>query len=96
MTKTGFQNLKDSGFYDNAPYKGREVAIESLTYTEPGPLTRGIRLGGFIQVRKEWSGEIEAAFADKKSLQEALDAAVERGNAAITKFARLYKGKSLP
>ncbi|WP_420562281.1 extracellular solute-binding protein [Thalassobaculum sp.] len=96
VTKTGFQNLKDSGFYDNPPYKGREIAIESLTYTEPGPLTRGIRLGGFIQVRKEWSGEIEAAFADKKSIQEALDAAVERGNAAITKFARLYKGKSLP
>lgn len=96
VTKTGFKNLKDSGFYDNPPYKGREIAIESLTYTEPGPLTRGIRLGGFIQVRKEWNGEVQAAFAGKKTMQEALDSAVERGNAAITKFARLYKGKSLP
>lgn len=96
VTKSGFKELKESGFYDNAPYKGREVAIESLTYTEPGPLTRGIRLGGFIQIRKEWTGEIEAAFAGKKTIKEALDAAAERGNAAITKFARLYKGKSLP
>ncbi len=96
VTRTGFKKLMDEGFYSAPPYKGREVAIESLTYTEPGPLTRGIRLGGFIQIRKEWMNEIETAFAGKKSVQAALDTAVERGNAALAKFARLYKGKALP
>lgn len=96
VTKTGFQQLEDEGFYDEAPYKGREVALESLTYTEPGPLTRGIRLGGFIQARAEWVAEVESALAGEKSMQEALDTAVERSNAVLRRFERTYRGKQLP
>ena len=84
------------GFYDNAPYKGRELALDSLTYTDPGPLTRGIRLGGFIQARSEWSNEVQAALQGDKTMQEALDTAVERSNAILNKFARTYRGKELP
>lgn len=96
VTRTGFKKLMDEGFYAKPPYKGREVAIESLTYTDPGPLTRGIRLGAFTQIRKEWTNEIEAAFAGKKTVKQALDDAAARGDTALAKFARLYKGKSLP
>lgn len=96
VTKTGFEALNAKNFYAEAPYKGREVALESLTYTEPGPLTRGIRLGGFIQARKEWSSEVEAAFAGQKTMQEALDKSVERSNKILDKFARTYGGKTLP
>lgn len=96
VTKAGFDQLKAEGFYDAAPYKGREVALESLTFTKPNELTRGIRLGGFIQIRKEWESEIEAALAGQKSIKEALDTAVSRGNEALAKFARTYRGKQLP
>ncbi|MEL7202840.1 MAG: extracellular solute-binding protein [Pseudomonadota bacterium] len=96
VTKTGFDTLVSKGFYDNAPYKGRELALDSLTYTEPGPLTRGIRLGGFIQARSEWSNEVQAALQGDKTMQEALDTAVERSNAILNKFARTYRGKELP
>ena len=96
VTKTGFNTLVSKGFYDNAPYKGRELALESLTYTEPGPLTRGIRLGGFIQARSEWSNEVQAALQGDKTMQEALDIAVKRSNAILNKFARTYRGKELP
>jgi sn-glycerol 3-phosphate transport system substrate-binding protein len=96
VTKTGFDALVAKGFYDNAPYKGREIALQSLTYTEPGPLTRGIRLGGFIQARSEWSNEVQAALQGDKTMQEALDTAVERSNAILNKFARTYRGKELP
>jgi sn-glycerol 3-phosphate transport system substrate-binding protein len=96
VTKTGFDALVAKGFYDNAPYKGREIALRSLTYTEPGPLTRGIRLGGFIQARSEWSNEVQAALQGEKTMQEALDTAVERSNAILNKFARTYRGKELP
>ena len=96
VTKAGFDALNAKGFYENAPYKGREVALTSLTYTEPGPLTRGIRLGGFIQARKEWINEVQAAFAGQKTMQEALDTAVERSNKILAKFARTYAGKELP
>ena len=96
VTKTGFNTLVSKGFYDNAPYKGRELALESLTYTDPGPLTRGIRLGGFIQARSEWSNEVQAALQGDKTMQEALDTAVKRSNAILNKFARTYRGKELP
>lgn len=96
VTKTGYDALVAKGFYDNAPYKGREVALTSLTFTEPGDLTRGIRLGGFIQARKEWQAEVEAAFAGQKTMQEALDTAVERSNKILERFARTYRGKELP
>ena len=96
VTKTGFNTLVSKGFYDNAPYKGRELALDSLTYTDPGPLTRGIRLGGFIQARSEWSNEVQAALQGDKTMQEALDTAVKRSNAILNKFARTYRGKELP
>ncbi|MWB76879.1 extracellular solute-binding protein [Pseudooceanicola sp. 216_PA32_1] len=96
VTRTGFESLVEEGFYNNPPYKGREVALESLTYTKPNNLTRGIRLGGFIQIRSEWNNEVQAALAGQKTMQEALDTAVARGNAAIAKFARTYKGKQFP
>ena len=96
VTKTGYEALVAKGFYDNPPYKGREVAIESLTFTDPGPLTRGIRLGGFIQARSEWKNEVQAALQGDKTMQEALDTAVKRSNAILKKFARTYRGKQLP
>lgn len=96
VTRTGFEQLKDEGFYEAEPYAGREIALESLTYTEPTDLTRGIRLGGFIQIRSEWVSEVEAALAGQKSMQEALDTAVERGNTVLERFERTYRGKELP
>ena len=96
VTKAAFDQLTAEGFYDNPPYKGREVAMKSLTYTEPTPLTRGIRLGGFIQARAEWVAEVEAALAGQKTMQEALDTAVARSNDVLRRFERTYSGKTLP
>lgn len=96
VTRTGFDSLVAKGFYENPPYQGRELALKSLTYTDPTPLTRGIRLGGFIQIRKEWTEEMQAALAGDKSVQAALDSAAERSNKVLAKFARTYRGKDLP
>lgn len=96
VTKTGYDALVEKGFYEDAPYAGREVAIESLTYTKPTDLTRGIRLGGFIQIRSEWTSEIESALAGDKTMKEAVDAAAQRGNAILDRFAQTYEGKQLP
>ena len=91
-----FKQLTDEGFYTKAPYKGREKALASLTASEVGPLTRGFRLGGMIQQRAEWVSEVQAALAGDKTMQEALDTAVERSNAILAKFAKTYIGKTLP
>lgn len=96
VTKSGYQALLDKGFYAADPYKNRDIALKSLTFTEPGPLTRGIRLGGFIQIRAEWKAEVEAALAGQKTMKEALDTAVSRGNEQLARFAQTYEGKSFP
>ncbi len=96
VTASAYDSLIAEGFYAAAPYKGREVAIASLTATVPGPLNRGFRLGSMIQHRAEWLSEVQAALSGQKSVQEAYDTSVERGNAMLEKFAKTYAGKTLP
>lgn len=96
VTKSTYQALLDEGFYANEPYKNRDIVMKSLTYTEPTNLTRGIRLGGMIQIRAEWTAEVEAALAGQKTMKEALDTAATRGNEILARFAKTYEGKTFP
>ena len=86
ITKAAYAKVKDSGFYKTNPYL--ETPIKELTNKEPTEHSRGLRLGNLVQIRDMWAEEIEAALAGKKSPKEALDAAVERGNAALRQFER--------
>jgi sn-glycerol 3-phosphate transport system substrate-binding protein len=96
VTKGGYDALLAKGFYNDAPYKNRDIALKSLTYTEPNNLTRGIRLGGMIQIRAEWLAEVQAALAGQKPMKEALDTAAARGNEQLARFAQTYAGKTFP
>ncbi len=96
VTKTGFAAMQAKGFYDKPTYKGRELAIQSLTASEVGPLTRGVRLGGFLQIRKEVTDALEAIFSDKMTVEQGLAQAVERSNATLRRFEKTYAGKTLP
>ncbi len=96
VTNSGFDYMKSNGFYDKAPYKGREVAIQSLTFTPPTANSRGIRLGGYTQIRKEFRDAVTGIMAGTSGVQEGLDAAVERGNAILRRFEKTYAGKQLP
>jgi len=87
--------MKKNGFYDKAPYKGREVAIESLTLTEPTDTTRGIRLGNFTQIRKELSTALEAIYMQNGDVQQELDKAVERSNVGLRRFEKTFSGVSI-
>ncbi len=96
VTNTGFSAMKTNGFYDAAPYKGRELAIESLTFTPPTENTRGIRLGNYVAIRKEVADAIASVMFDNTPVQQALDTAVEHGNAILRKFEKTYAGVTLP
>ncbi|WP_370881938.1 extracellular solute-binding protein [Labrys wisconsinensis] len=96
VTKSGYDYMVEHGFYDKAPYKGREWAIKSLTATEPTPITRGIRLGSMIQIRGEVANGLQAIFAKNTDVQVAIDDVVARGNDLIKRFADTYEGKTLP
>ena len=47
-----------------------------------------MRFGNFVQIRDAINEEMEALWAGDKTAREAMDTAVERGNALLAKFAR--------
>ena len=96
VTNSGYQYMKAHGFYDKQPYKDRAVAIESLTASEPTDVTRGIRLGNFTAIRKDFSDEMQAIFTNATTVQAGLDTLVKRGNESLDRFAKTYPGKTLP
>jgi len=96
VTNSGFEAMMADGFYDAPPYKGRELAIQSLTATPPGEYTRGIRLGNFGAVRQEVSKAMQSVIFDGVAPQKALDDAAARSNEILRKFEQTYKGQQLP
>jgi len=96
VTNSGFEAMKAAGFYDAAPYKGRELAIASLTATPPTEYTRGVRLGNFGAIRLEVANAMQDVLFNNVPVQQALDAAAERSNAILRKFEATYPGQALP
>jgi sn-glycerol 3-phosphate transport system substrate-binding protein len=96
ITKSAFNQMVADGFYKDPKIAGREIAMESLTYTPPTPVSRGIRLGNFTQIRAEIRAELEAAFTGRKDMQAALDEAVARSNQILRRYEQTFKGKQLP
>ncbi|HEY8279710.1 MAG TPA: sn-glycerol-3-phosphate ABC transporter substrate-binding protein UgpB [Bdellovibrionota bacterium] len=86
ITKTAYKKLKQDGYYKQNPEQ--EVAIVQLTRSEPVANSRGIRLGGFTQVREIMDEEMEKIWAGKSNAQEAMNTAVERGNRVLRQFAK--------
>jgi sn-glycerol 3-phosphate transport system substrate-binding protein len=96
VTNSGFKAMTDKGFYAKAPYKGREQAIESLTFTPPTEYTRGVRLGNFGAVRKEVADAMQEVLFNNVPVQQALDGAAERSNEILRRFEQTYAGQQLP
>ena len=86
ITKAAYAKVKASGFYQQNP--DRETPLLELTHKTPTDNSRGLRFGNMVQMRDDWSEEIEAALAGKKSAQQALDDAVARGNQTLRQFER--------
>lgn len=95
VTKSGFDYMNAQGFYNQPQFKGREKAIASLTV---GPIDniKGIRLGGFVTIRKEFRDALTDIMAGKVSVEDGLAAAADRSNAVLRKFEKTYAGKQLP
>ena len=86
ITKAAYDKVKASGFYQQNP--DRETPLQELTNKPPTENSRGLRFGNMVQMRDDWSEEIEAALAGKKSAKQALDDAVARGNQILRQFER--------
>ena len=86
ITRAAFDLTRAQGFYDRNP--GAAISIEQMTLKAPTENSRGVRLGSFVLIRGVIEDELEQAFSGKKSAQQALDAAVERGNRLLRQFER--------
>jgi sn-glycerol 3-phosphate transport system substrate-binding protein len=89
ITKAAYELTKQQGFYETNP--GTDVAIQQLLLKNPTKDSKGIRLGNFLQIRDIIDEELESVWAQKKAPKQALDDAVERGNAELRKFERANK-----
>ncbi|WP_273520809.1 sn-glycerol-3-phosphate ABC transporter substrate-binding protein UgpB [Rhodosalinus sediminis] len=84
ITTAAYELSQEQGFYEEAP--GTDTAIKQLSLNEPTPNSKGLRFGNFVQIRDIINEELEAVWSGDKSAEEALDAAVERGNDLLRRF----------
>ncbi|SHI89820.1 sn-glycerol 3-phosphate transport system substrate-binding protein [Roseomonas rosea] len=87
VTRSAYEATKAAGFYQQNP--GADVPIEQmLRGGDPTPNSRGIRLGGFIEIRNIIQEEMERAFQGQATPEQALAAANTRGNQVLRNFER--------
>lgn len=88
VTKTAFEQVRASGFYTQNP--GADTPIQQLLRGggQTTGNTRGIRLGGFVEIRVIMQEEMERALQGGQTPQQALASAVTRGNVVLRNFER--------
>jgi sn-glycerol 3-phosphate transport system substrate-binding protein len=96
VTQTGYDAMRQQGFFQRPENVGREVAMQSLLLTEPTVNSRGLRLGNMTQFRAAYMNEMQAAFAGSKTMDQALEATQAEGNRLLRRFEQTYRGKQLP
>ncbi len=87
VRRAGYELSRRQGFYDRNP--GADVAIEQLL--RGGAATdnsRGIRLGGFAEIRTIIQEELEKALQAQQSAALAMEVAQTRANVVLRNFER--------
>jgi sn-glycerol 3-phosphate transport system substrate-binding protein len=89
ITEAAFALSEEQGFYEKNP--GTDIAIKQMLLNDPTQNSMGIRFGNFVQIRNLIEDEMEAVFGGDKTAQEALNDAVESGNALLRRFEQTNK-----
>ncbi|MEM1243636.1 MAG: sn-glycerol-3-phosphate ABC transporter substrate-binding protein UgpB [Pseudomonadota bacterium] len=84
VTKSGYALAKQSGYYRKNP--GAEVAIKELMLKPPTNNSRGIRLGGYSQIRVINNEALEAILSKQKTVKQGLQDAITHGNFILRQF----------
>jgi sn-glycerol 3-phosphate transport system substrate-binding protein len=80
---------KQAGYYGKNA--GADIPVEQLARGTMTPNTRGLRLGRLPEIRNIIQEELEKALQGGQTAQQALDAAVVRGNKVLKDFAKSAK-----
>ena len=92
VTRAAFTQVQGTGFYTQNP--GADIPIQQLL-RGGGQMTgasRGIRLGGFVEIRTVMQEEMERALQGQQTAQQAMDNSVARGNVVLRNFERTNRG----
>jgi len=89
VTVPGKELMQTQGFFQKNP--GSELPIQQLQRGEVTPNSRGIRLGRLPEIRNIIYEEFEKAIQGQQDGKQAMDNAVERGNAVLRQFQRSMK-----
>ncbi|MFN7101181.1 MAG: sn-glycerol-3-phosphate ABC transporter substrate-binding protein UgpB [Pseudorhizobium sp.] len=84
ITNASYELGQTQGYYTENP--GSDIAIEQITRGTPSENSKGLRFGNFTQVRTIVDEEFQSLMAGNKDAKQALDSAVERGNALLREF----------
>ena len=84
ITAAAGEKTRADGFYKKNP--GTDIAVIQMTAKQPTPISKGLRLGLFDQIRGIIDEELEAVWAGDKNAQAALNSAVDRGNKLLRRF----------
>jgi sn-glycerol 3-phosphate transport system substrate-binding protein len=90
VTNAAYDLMTERGLFEQSPT--REIAILQLLRGEPTDNSWGFRFGNSNQWWAAINEELQAAFAGQKTVQEALDASVARGNEILRQFERINAG----
>lgn len=87
VRKSAFEQVRATGYYQQNP--GADIPVrQMLERGDTTPNTMGLRLGNMPQIRVVMQEEIERALQGQITAQQALDAAVQRGNQILRDFER--------
>ncbi|MCW2480844.1 sn-glycerol-3-phosphate ABC transporter substrate-binding protein UgpB [Candidatus Symbiopectobacterium sp. NZEC135] len=89
ITTAAYELTKQQGFYEKNP--GADIATRQMLNKPPLAFTKGLRLGNMPQIRTIVDEELESVWTGKKTPQQALDTAVERGDVLLRRFEQSTK-----
>jgi sn-glycerol 3-phosphate transport system substrate-binding protein len=89
VTVAAYELTRKQGFY--AKFPGYEIAVRQLLLKTPTHESKGIRLAHFGNIRGIIDEELESVWGGKKTPLDALNTAVARGNAVLSKLHPIAK-----
>jgi sn-glycerol 3-phosphate transport system substrate-binding protein len=86
LTRASFEAVKKTDFYQRNP--GADVPIEQMLRGTTSDNTRGLRLGGLIEIRNIIQEEMEKMLQGQQTAEQAMAAGTTRGNVVLRNFER--------
>ncbi|WMT87165.1 extracellular solute-binding protein [Pelagibacterium sp. 26DY04] len=91
VTTAAYEQMAAEGYFEEHPT--REIAILQLSRGEPNENSRGFRFGNHNQTTAILVEEMQAIWTGQKTVQEALDSSVARGNVILRQYEQLHAGQ---